>query len=61
MKIIKIITWVMLACIGAIALLLVIFEFYVWRMHDYAPNYSTIQTCIETGGSWDYDDKVCQR
>lgn len=61
MKIIKIITWGFVICIAVIVVLLAVFEFYVWRMHDYAPNYSTIQTCIETGGSWNYEQEMCQR
>jgi hypothetical protein len=35
-------------------------EFYIWASHDFSPDYSDIQTCIETGGRWLEIESKCQ-
>lgn len=59
MKIIKFFAWSIGIIILIIALLLGAFEFLVWQMHDYAPNYAEIQFCIEHGRVWDYETEQC--
>lgn len=59
MKIIKIFIWGISICIAIIILLLAVWEFLEWQMHDYAPNYAEIQYCIEHGHQWDYDQDTC--
>jgi hypothetical protein len=43
-----------------ITIVLLGFEFYIWRGHGYAPHYNEIQDCIEQGGAWEEDRKICQ-
>ena len=46
------------------AILLVIspfiaYEAFLFYAHDFSPDYKSIDRCLDSGGRWDYENRVC--
>jgi hypothetical protein len=35
-------------------------SFYIWSWSGFDKNYLRIDSCLDIGGSWNYDQQACQ-
>jgi len=33
----------------------------LFKMHDYNPDFISVDSCMDNGGCWDYTDKICRK
>lgn len=38
----------------------VAYEAFLFVAHDFSPDYSEIDSCLDAGGKWDYETRVCR-
>jgi len=57
----KIVFWIVaVLSLGCIASLIVYFGL-LFMVHDFDPNFLNIDSCLDSGGCWDYVDGICRK
>ena len=49
--------------IPIIALIIIILAYYLFLfvIYNFNPDFIKIDSCLDEGGTWDYEDKTCKR
>ena len=37
------------------------YEVFLFWAHDFNPDYGLIDRCLDGGGCWDYQDRICRK
>lgn len=51
---------IVIGFLSPLILMFFIMDFMLWQAHDYDPNYSKIDRCLDHGGRWDYESVLCE-
>jgi len=44
---------------GLLVVAFAAYETALFVAHDFNPDYSAIDGCLDSGGSWDYSNRIC--
>lgn len=51
--------WILAGVAGALVLLVALYLGFLFVAHDFSPDFLHIDACLDNGGRWDYDRRVC--
>lgn len=37
------------------------YKVFLYWAHDFSPDYDSVDRCLDGGGCWDYQDKICRK